>query len=91
MTGEKIKIVGLLAIIAEQTGEDVSPARADFVVDRLLKLDHRLVILALERILESSRRFPTVQEVRQMIKDFAWQDGPDLMELYRRDKEASGG
>lgn len=53
-----------LAALAEQTGENVSDFRLDFMTKSLLPLGLDKVCAALERLLETSRRFPTVAEVK---------------------------
>lgn len=58
-------VLVLLAMLAEQSGETVSPQRIDFTGQRLLALaDADRVCAALTSLLESARRFPTVAEVR---------------------------
>jgi hypothetical protein len=58
-------VLVLLAMLAEQSGETVSPQRIDFTGQRLLALARPdVVAAALTKLLESARRFPTVAEVR---------------------------
>lgn len=59
-----LSIVQMLALFAEQTGEKVSPMRLEFMTRSLVPLGPNAVITALERMLESARRFPTVQEIK---------------------------
>lgn len=54
----------LLGLLAQQSGENVSPERIEFTARKLFPLGVREVCSALERMLESSRRFPTVAEVK---------------------------
>lgn len=61
----KADVLVLLAMLAEQSGETVSPHRIDFTGQRLLALaGPDVVAQALTKMLESARRFPTVAEVR---------------------------
>lgn len=58
------RIIGVLAMLAEASGEAVSKERLKFTAERLMTLDAGDVMQALARMLESSRRFPTVAEVK---------------------------
>jgi hypothetical protein len=58
------KLIALLVLMAEQSGEKVSDPRMEFMVRRLLPLGADRVCHALEGLLETSRRFPTVAEVK---------------------------
>lgn len=58
------KIIAFLALLAEQSGENVSPARIEFMARKLLPFDHERVCNALEGLLETARRFPTVAEIK---------------------------
>lgn len=60
------QVLMMLAMLAEQSGEVVSETRLDYVGQRLLQLGTpNEVCAALEALIESSRRFPTVAEVRE--------------------------
>jgi hypothetical protein len=59
------KILALLALIAQQAGENVSQQRLDFICERLSGMDLEKAVVALNRLAESARRFPTVEEIRQ--------------------------
>jgi hypothetical protein len=68
MTANENHVLMLLAMIAEQSGETVSETRLDFVGRKLLELGPPAQIChALERLMESCRRFPTVAEVKEQI------------------------
>lgn len=54
----------LLAVMAEQSGEPVSEMRIEMVARRLEPLGIDAVCQALEKLVDSSRRFPTVAEVK---------------------------
>lgn len=54
----------LLALIAEQCGETITEARLEFMLSRLEGLDARKLEQALESLAESSRRFPTIAEIK---------------------------
>ncbi len=58
------KIEMLLRMLAEQSGDKVSPQRLLFVAERLMPLGSAEVCDALVKLVDSSRRFPTVEEVR---------------------------
>lgn len=58
------KVLGYLAMLAEQCNENVSPSRIEFMTRKLLPLGADRVAVALEKLLESARRFPTVAEVQ---------------------------
>jgi hypothetical protein len=53
-----------LAALAQQSGENVSEFRLNFTVQKLLPLGADRVCRALERLLETAKRFPTVAEVK---------------------------
>lgn len=62
------EILALLHLLAEQSGEKVSPERLKFTFDRLDAIGHHdQVSAALEVLLEKSRRFPTVAEVKELL------------------------
>lgn len=63
MNPEK-RMLMLLALLAEQAGEQVSETRIDFMRRRLAELGAENVCIALEQMLESARRFPTIAEVK---------------------------
>lgn len=54
----------LLGLLAEASGESVSPLRLEFTAKTLFPLGAREVCATLERMLQSARRFPTVSEVK---------------------------
>jgi|688.fasta_scaffold473024_2 hypothetical protein len=55
-----------LALLAEQSGEKVSETRLKFTSEKILSFGNAdLVSAALEKLLESSRRFPTVDEIKK--------------------------
>lgn len=54
----------LLAALAQQSGEKVEAFRLEFLARKLEPLGLPQVCAALEKLLESSRRFPTVAEVK---------------------------
>lgn len=58
------RIMKMLAMLADQTGEKVSQERSDFYAERLLPLGADQVCEALSRMLETCRRFPTVGEIK---------------------------
>lgn len=59
------RIIVILAMFAEASGEKVSKERLKFTAERLMALEQTGdVVQALARMLESSRRFPTVAEVK---------------------------
>lgn len=59
------QIVALLAVLAQQSGEQVAPFRIEFTSQRLIELNQpSQVITALTKLIETSRRFPTVGEVK---------------------------
>lgn len=57
------KIMALLAMLSEQSGDKVSAARIEFMTRNLLPHGADAVIAALEKLLKSARRFPTVADV----------------------------
>lgn len=59
-----VKVLALLAMLAEQTGEKISEARGEFMVAKLLPLGAQAVCQTLEAMLETARRFPTVGEIK---------------------------
>lgn len=63
MTPEK-RIAVLLGLLAEQSGEKVTDARLVWLAERLIPLGTDEVAAALERMLDSARKFPTVAEVK---------------------------
>lgn len=54
----------LLVMLAEQTGEQLSKERMHFMAQRLLPLGPS-VLQAMERLLDSAKRFPTVQDIKE--------------------------
>ena len=58
------RLMILLALLAEQAGEQVSETRIEFIARKLLPLGPEKVCAALERMLESARRFPTVADIK---------------------------
>lgn len=65
MEASETHVLMLLAMLAEQSGETVSETRIDFVGRRLLEVGSTTeVCKALQRLVDSARRFPTVAEVR---------------------------
>jgi hypothetical protein len=60
-------ILMLLAMFAEQSGENVSETRLEFLARKLIPLGIPEVCRALEKMLESARRFPTVDEVKRAL------------------------
>jgi hypothetical protein len=58
------RVAALLGMIAEQSHEVVSEDRIEFLLSRLEGLDLGKLEVALSRILESARRFPTVAEIK---------------------------
>lgn len=58
-------VLARLALLAEQSGENVSEPRLRFIAEKLLPYGAEKVCEALEKLLESSRRFPTVAEIRE--------------------------
>lgn len=60
------QVLVMLAMLAEQSGEVVSETRLDYVGQRLIQLGTPTeVCAALEALIESSRRFPTIADVRE--------------------------
>lgn len=57
-------IAALLAILAEQSGENVSENRVNFTFGRLQEFPPAKVCEALLSLIETSRRFPTVGEIK---------------------------
>ena len=53
-----------LALLAEQSGETVSEMRLKYAVEKLSPLGADKVCAALEQLLETSRRFPTIAEIK---------------------------
>lgn len=53
-----------LALLAEQSGEKVSDTRLKFTAEKIFPFGADDVCRALEKLLESSRRFPTIQEIK---------------------------
>jgi hypothetical protein len=60
----KQKIMIRLALLAEQSGDKVSETRLEFTAEKLFEYGHEKVCAALEKLLESSRRFPTIAEIK---------------------------
>lgn len=90
------KILVILRLIAEQSGEGVSDARLKFVSERLLPYGTERVCDALTKLLDSSRRFPTVDEVRTAMgeaslsgRDVGMQIANLLLDGVRRFGEAT--
>lgn len=64
----KSQVLIMLAMLAEQSGEKVSEGRVDFVGQSLLQVaPPEQIIIALNKLLRSSRRFPTVGEVEEVM------------------------
>lgn len=59
-----MQILQRLAMLAEQSGENVSEPRLEFMARRLLTLNAPDVCTVLEGMLETQRRFPTVGEIK---------------------------
>lgn len=59
------KIMIRLALLAEQSGEKVSEVRLEYTAEKLFPLGCADVCAALEKLLESSRRFPTIEEIKR--------------------------
>lgn len=58
----------LLAMLAEQSGENVSETRIEFVARRLMELAPLPDLCrAIEKMLDSARKFPTVEEVKRAL------------------------
>lgn len=64
MATAEAQILMRLALLAEQCGEQVSEARAEFMARRLVPLGTDAVCRVLEDLLETARKFPTVGEVK---------------------------
>ena len=58
------KIMIRLALLAEQSGEKVSEVRLEYTAEKLFPLGCADVCAALEKLLDSSRRFPTIEEIK---------------------------
>lgn len=66
--GQEDEIMKYLAMLADQSSENVSPSRLDFMLEKLTELGHHdQVCAALDALLETSRRFPTVGEVKTLL------------------------
>lgn len=61
---ERLDVMMRLAAIAEQCGEKPSDFRLEFTVKTLMPLGADKVCEALERLMQSARRFPTVAEIK---------------------------
>jgi len=66
-----------LSMLADQSGEKVSDARLEFTAERILPFGADNVCAALETLLDSSRRFPTVEEIKKVM-GFGERTGRDL-------------
>lgn len=64
MQASEKKVLSLLALLSEQSGEKVSPARLEFLAETLCEISPDKAVVALKKLLESARRFPTVAEVK---------------------------
>lgn len=64
INSHEARLIGLLVLLAEQSGEKVSESRMEFMARRLLPLGADRVCGALEKMLDKARRFPTVAEVK---------------------------
>lgn len=64
------KIMALLAMMAEQSGETVSDMRLEFTCKRLMEMDCELVVKALYKLIDTCRRFPTLGEIKQQMGDY---------------------
>src|SRR5689334_17808421 len=60
-------VVALLGLLAEQSGEKVSDARLEFIARKLTELGANESCIALNKMLETARRFPTVAEVKALM------------------------
>ena len=78
------RMMMLLAMLAEQAGERVSEGRIEFMVGRLAQLDHGAVCAALEALLESARRFPTIEEIKSAMGIRAETDGDKARDAAER-------
>ena len=58
-------VLMMLAVMAEQSGEQVSEARIEFVARRLEPYGLERVVETLEKMVDTHRRFPTVGEIKQ--------------------------
>jgi hypothetical protein len=58
------KIMIRLALLAEQSGDKVSETRLEYTAEKLVQYGEEKVCIALEKLLETSRRFPTIAEVK---------------------------
>lgn len=90
------KITVLLRHLAEQAHETVSDARMALVAERLMPYGSERVCEALVKLLDSSRRFPTVDEVRAAMgeatasgRDIGMQVANLLLDGVRRYGEAT--
>ena len=61
---ERLDVMMRLAALAEQCGEKPSDFRLEFTVKTLMPLGADKVCEALERLMQSARRFPTVAEIK---------------------------
>jgi hypothetical protein len=66
-----------LALLAEQSGDKVSDARLDFTAEKIIGYGATEVCEALELLLENSRRFPTIEEIKKAL-GVSEIDGRDL-------------
>lgn len=58
------KFLALLAMLAKQSGEELDDFRGTFYLAKLRDFDLDRVSSALEKLLETSRRFPTIGEIK---------------------------
>jgi hypothetical protein len=62
------EMMGLLAMLAKRSGENVSPELLEFTFRKLAAIGNdEKVCVALEALLENGRRFPTVGEVKDLL------------------------
>ena len=60
--------MALLKMMASRSGDNISPALLDFTARKLAAIgDDERVCAALEALLETGRRFPTVGEVKELL------------------------
>lgn len=62
-TSNQTQILAILALIAEQTKEQISPTRLEFIYEALKPFPSAAVVDALKRVAMSARRFPTPTEI----------------------------
>jgi|688.fasta_scaffold419821_3 hypothetical protein len=70
-------VMARLALLAEQSGDKVSDARLKFTAEKIFVYGAEEVCAALELLLENSRRFPTIEEIKKAL-GVSEIDGRDL-------------